>query len=67
MSICKVGLLACAALFAAPVAAQDLVHEPISPPERFGHVSVAPTLEAVLEQAGVPHRGPLPKPQTSGG
>jgi curli production assembly/transport component CsgF len=31
MSICKAGLLACAALFSAPVAAQDLVHEPISP------------------------------------
>ena len=31
MSICRVGLLACAALFSAPVAAQDLVHEPISP------------------------------------
>jgi len=31
MSICKAGLLACAVLFAAPVAAQDLVHEPISP------------------------------------
>lgn len=31
MSIWKSGLLACAVLFAAPVAAQDLVHEPISP------------------------------------
>lgn len=31
MSICKTGLLACAVLFAAPAAAQDLVHEPISP------------------------------------
>lgn len=31
MHICKAGLLACAAFFAAPVAAQDLVHEPISP------------------------------------
>ena len=31
MSICKAGLLACAILFAAPAAAQDLVHEPISP------------------------------------
>ncbi|MEB3166127.1 MAG: NAD(P)-dependent oxidoreductase [Cyanobacteriota bacterium] len=46
---------------------RHFVHEPISPPERFGHVSVAPTLEAVLEQAGVPHRGPLPKPETPGG
>jgi nucleoside-diphosphate-sugar epimerase len=39
---------------------RHFVHEPISPPERFGLVSVAPTLEAVLESAGVPHRGPLP-------
>lgn len=31
MSICKAGLWACAILFAAPAAAQDLVHEPISP------------------------------------
>jgi curli production assembly/transport component CsgF len=31
MSICKTGLLACTLLFSAPVAAQDLVHEPISP------------------------------------
>lgn len=31
MHICKTGLLACAAFFAVPVAAQDLVHEPISP------------------------------------
>jgi nucleoside-diphosphate-sugar epimerase len=36
------------------------IHEPVSPPERFGLVSLAPTLEAVLETAGVPHRGPLP-------
>lgn len=39
---------------------RHFVHDPISPPERFGLVSVAPTLEAVLESAGVPHRGPLP-------
>ncbi|WDA42034.1 curli assembly protein CsgF [Erythrobacter sp. BLCC-B19] len=31
MSICKTGLVACVLLAAAPVAAQDLVHEPISP------------------------------------
>ncbi len=31
MSICRAGLLACAVLLSAPVAAQDLVHEPISP------------------------------------
>lgn len=31
MSICKTGLLACGVLLAAPLAAQDLVHEPISP------------------------------------
>ena len=39
---------------------RHFVHAPISPPERFGLVSQAPTLEAVLEQAGVPRRGPLP-------
>lgn len=31
MSYVKVGLLACAALWAAPLAAQDMVYEPISP------------------------------------
>lgn len=31
MSMWKTGLLACAVAFAAPLAAQDLVHEPISP------------------------------------
>lgn len=31
MSICKTGLMACGVLLAAPLAAQDLVHEPISP------------------------------------
>jgi hypothetical protein len=36
------------------------VHEPVSPPERFGLSSYASSLEAVLEQAGVPHRGRLP-------
>jgi nucleoside-diphosphate-sugar epimerase len=39
---------------------RHFVHEPISPPERFGLVSQAPNLEAVLEQAGVPRRGRLP-------
>ena len=38
---------------------RHFVHEPISPPERFGMVSHAPTLEAVLETAGVPRRGPV--------
>ena len=37
---------------------RHFVHEPVSPPERFGMVSLAPTLEAVLETAAVPHRGP---------
>jgi len=41
---------------------RHFIHEPVSPPERFGLVSVAPTLDAVLETAGVPHRGRLPKP-----
>jgi nucleoside-diphosphate-sugar epimerase len=39
---------------------RHFVHEPVSPPERFGLTSYAPTLEAVLETAGVPHRGRLP-------
>jgi len=38
---------------------RHFVHEPVSPPERFGLVSHAPTLEAVLETAGVPRRGKL--------
>ncbi|MBM5800489.1 MAG: NAD(P)-dependent oxidoreductase [Cyanobacteria bacterium K_DeepCast_35m_m2_023] len=36
---------------------RHFVHEPVSPPERFGLVSHAPTLEAVLETAGVQRRG----------
>ena len=36
---------------------RHFVHEPISPPERFGLVSHAPTLEAVFEDAGLLHRG----------
>ena len=36
---------------------RHFIHEPVSPPERFGLVSHAPTLEAVLETAGVPRRG----------
>ena len=39
---------------------RHFVHEPVSPPERFGLSSFAPTLEAALETAGVPHRGRLP-------
>jgi nucleoside-diphosphate-sugar epimerase len=39
---------------------RHFVHEPVSPPERFGLVSLAPSLEAVLEAAGVPHRGRPP-------
>ena len=35
---------------------RHFVHEPISPPERFGLVSHAPSLEAVFEDAGLPHR-----------
>lgn len=31
MSVCKTGLLACAFLAAAPLAAQDVVYQPISP------------------------------------
>ena len=40
---------------------RHFVHEPVSPPERFGLTSYAPTLETVLETAGVTHRGPLPR------
>jgi len=39
---------------------RHFVHEPVSPPERFGLTSYAPTLEAVLETAGVPHRSQIP-------
>jgi nucleoside-diphosphate-sugar epimerase len=39
---------------------RHFVHEPVSPPERFGLVSHAPNLAAVFEAAGLPHRG-LPK------
>ncbi|MEX0588805.1 MAG: NAD(P)-dependent oxidoreductase [Cyanobium sp.] len=40
---------------------RHFVHQPVSPPERFGLVSFAPTLAAVFETAGLPHRG-LPPP-----
>ncbi|MCS5705489.1 NAD(P)-dependent oxidoreductase [Synechococcus sp. FGCU-3] len=36
---------------------RHFVHDPVSPPERFGMVSHAPTLEAVFEDAGLPRRG----------
>ena len=36
---------------------RHFVHEPVSPPERFGLVSHAPSLEAVFEDAGLPRRG----------
>ena len=36
---------------------RHFVHSPVSPPERFGMVSHAPTLEAVFADAGLPHRG----------
>ena len=39
---------------------RHFVHQPVSPPERFGLVSLAPTLARVLELAAVPHRGRLP-------
>jgi hypothetical protein len=39
---------------------RHFVHEPVSPPERFGLVSHAPSLEAVFEDAGLPRRGRLP-------
>jgi hypothetical protein len=37
---------------------RHFIHEPVSPPERFGLVSLAPTLEAVFETAGLPQRCP---------
>ncbi len=36
---------------------RHFVHEPVSPPERFGLVSHAPSLEAVFEDAALPQRG----------
>ncbi len=36
---------------------RHFVHEPVSPPERFGLVSHAPSLEAVFEDAGLPESG----------
>jgi len=33
---------------------RHFVHQPVSPPERFGLVSLAPTLEAIFETAGLP-------------
>ena len=36
---------------------RHFVNEPVSPPERFGLVSHAASLEAVFEQARLPHRG----------
>lgn len=38
---------------------RHFVHEPVSPPERFDLVSHAPSLEAVFELAGLPHRGAI--------
>lgn len=35
---------------------RHFVHEPVSPPERFGLVSLAPSLEAIFETAGLPRR-----------
>lgn len=36
---------------------RHFIHQPVSPPERFGLVSLAPTLEAVFETAGLARRG----------
>ena len=36
---------------------RHFVHQPVSPPERFGLVSHAANLAAVFEQARLPHRG----------
>lgn len=40
---------------------RHFVHKPVSPPERFGLVSFAPSLEAVLETAAMPRQGKLIK------
>lgn len=41
---------------------RHFVHQPISPPERFGLASHAPTLEAVFADAGLPrHRAAWPR------
>jgi nucleoside-diphosphate-sugar epimerase len=39
---------------------RHFLHEPVSPPERFGLTSHAASLEAVFEDAGLPRRGRLP-------
>jgi nucleoside-diphosphate-sugar epimerase len=36
---------------------RHFIHDPVSPPERFGLVSHAPSLEAIFETAGLPRRG----------
>ena len=41
---------------------RHFVHQPVSPPERFGLVSHAPTLDAVFADAGLPRRGRLAPP-----
>lgn len=38
---------------------RHFVHDPVTPPERFGAVSHAPSLEAIFEDAGLPRRGPV--------
>ena len=43
---------------------RHFIHEPVSPPERFGLVSHAASLEAVLADAGLPQRGRIPRPQS---
>jgi nucleoside-diphosphate-sugar epimerase len=39
---------------------RHFVHQPVSPPERFGLHSHAASLEAVFDDAGLPQRGNLP-------
>ena len=36
---------------------RHFIHDPFSPPERFGGTSHAPTLETVLSDSGLPNRG----------
>ena len=41
---------------------RHFIHDPVSPPERFGGTSHAPTLETVLSDSGLPNRG-KPRPR----
>jgi hypothetical protein len=47
---------------------RHFVHQPVSPPERFGMQSHAASLEAIFDDAGLPQRGEIHvKPLQSAG